>query len=150
MSKCQSVKVINLHKAYKVNEPLVRKIAARIILYCGKRALTELEFIFLSNRQIRPINKKFKGPDRATDVLSFDLGGVGAIFISIDKALTNSKIFKTTFEEEFILYVIHGILHLMGYDDENRKDRVKMEAKQSKILEEICKREVLSKVLTPQ
>ena len=73
---------------------------------------------------------------------------MGEIFISIDKALANSKIFKTTLEEEFTLYVIHGILHLTGYDDESRTGRVKMEAKQGKILEEICKREDLSKVLT--
>ena len=157
MSKYQSVKVsrdgvsvINLHKAYKVNEPLIRKIAAYVLLCCGKRIWAELELVFLDNRQIRRLNKRHKGEDRPTDVLSFNLGGMVEIFISIDKALANSKIFKTALEEEFTLYVIHGILHLIGYDDENRIDRVKMEAKQSKILKDICKRENLSKVLTPR
>ena len=142
------VKVINLHKGYRVNTRLVKRIVSHVLKYCREFGTAELELISLTNKDIRPINKRYKGEDRPTDVLSFDLDGMGEIFISIDKALANSKIFKTTLEEEFTLYVIHGILHLTGYDDESRTGRVKMEAKQGKILEEICKREDLSKVLT--
>ena len=144
------VRIINLHKAYKVNEPLVRKIAAYILKCCEKETEAELELVFLDNKQIRPLNKKYKGEDRPTDVLSFDLGGMGEIFISIDKALANSKIFKTALEEEFTLYIIHGILHLIGYDDETSRERARMERKQKKILRFLCKRENLSKVLTPR
>ena len=146
----QKTKTINLHRGYRVNASLIKRIASHVLACCKKNKIKEFELVFLTNRGIRPLNKRYKGEDRATDVLSFDLDGIGAIFISIDKALTNSKIFKTALEEELTLYVIHGILHLAGYDDESRADRVKMEAKQSKILEEICKREDLSKVLTPR
>ena len=143
-----SVKVINLHKGYRVNARLVKRIVSHVLKYCGRFGTAELGLVFLTNKGIRPINKRYKCEDRPTDVLSFDLGGMGEIFISIDEALANSKIFKTALEDEFTLYVIHGILHLAGYDDESRTERVKMEAEQSKILEEICKREDLSKVLT--
>ena len=137
-----------MHNGYRVNTRLVKRIVSHVLKYCKRFGTVELELVFLTNKGIRPLNKRYKNEDRPTDVLSFDLGGMGEIFVSIDKALANSKIFKTTLEEEFTLYVIHGILHLAGYDDESRIDRVKMEAKQSKILEEICKREDLSKVLT--
>ena len=147
--------MVNLHKAYKINEPLVKKIALSILKPGGSSGRAELELVFLDNAQIKPLNKKFKGEDRPTDVLSFDLGAgtgsfFGNIYISVDKALENSKIFETTLQEEFILYIIHGILHLTGYDDETKKERVKMEARQEILLRKLCAKENLSKVLMPR
>lgn len=144
------LEIINLHGGYSVNNRIVNRIVSSVLKHCGKLGQAEFEIVFLTNNAIRAINKRYKGEDRPTDVLSFDLDGAGEIFISIDKALTNSKIFKTAFGEEFTLYIIHGILHLAGYDDETRSSRARMELKQGKILEEICKREDLSKVLTPR
>ncbi len=149
------ISVVNLHKSYKVNEPLVKRIARYILAACGKPGGAELELVFLDNRQIKSLNKKFKHEDCPTDVLSFDLGGgldgfFGNIFISIDKALENSKIFNTAFEEEFTLYIIHGILHLAGYDDETKKEHLNMDDRQTALLRKLCKRENLSKVLTPR
>ncbi|MDO8525634.1 MAG: rRNA maturation RNase YbeY [Candidatus Omnitrophota bacterium] len=149
------VRIVNLNKAYKVNEPLVRKISRYILAACGKASGAELELVFLDNKRIKPLNKKFKDEDRPTDVLSFDLGGglhrfFGNIFISIDRARENSKIFNTTLEEELTLYMIHGILHLTGYDDETKKERARMDDRQKTLLGELCARENLSKVLTPR
>ena len=154
----RTVQLKNLHNAYKIDDRLVRRIVALILKYCKKPSDVSLEIVFLTNKKIRQLNKKFKGSDRATDVLSFDLGGrmfgtgpfLGEAFISIDKAAENSKVFGTKFEEEIALYIIHAILHLFGYDDGTLKERVKMERRQKEILKFICKREDLSKVLTPR
>ncbi len=148
--------ILNLNRAYNVNSRLIRKITSYIFDACGLKG--EVGLIFLTDRRIRTLNKQYKGEDRPTDVLSFDLGTgyrknapiSGEIFISIDRALANSRIYGTGLQEEFILYVIHGILHLSGYDDECRKDAARMAKKQSEILGKICKRENLSKVLTPR
>ena len=153
-----TIEIKNLHRRYKIDERLVKRIASLILKYCKKPSGVNFEIVFLTDREIRRLNKKFKGSDRATDVLSFDLGGsvfgagpfLGEAFISIDRALENSKVFNAKFEEEVTLYIIHAILHLFGYDDETLKERARMERKQKKILRFLCKRENLSKVLMPR
>ena len=149
--------VVNRHKKYRVNEKLIKKIISKILKYSRKPRDTELEVVFLDDGSIRPINKAYKRRDAPTDVLSFKLDRdefgsrkfLGEIFISIDRAKENSGKFKTDFKEEIVLYVIHGILHLFGYDDEDAKSRRRMSKKEKEILGYLCKREDLSKVLTP-
>jgi probable rRNA maturation factor len=59
----------------------------------------------------------------------------GDIIISTDVAIKNAKAYKTPLGHEIVLYVIHGILHLLGYDDHNRKVKHKMQKKEQEILE---------------
>ena len=141
------IAVSNLNKKHSINEKFICGIARRILKII-RREGTALEIIFLSDRAIKPVNKKYKRRNRATDVLSFDLGPCGQILISSDMALRNSRAFNTSFEKELVLYVIHGILHLFGYDDENPKVKARMFGKQSSILEILCAKTNLSKVLT--
>lgn len=140
------IAVSSLNNRHKIDEKFVEAVA-RNILKILKKDGPDIEITFLSDRAIKPINKKYKGANRATDVLSFDLGLCGQVIISSDMALRNSRTFKTSFEEELVLYVIHGILHLFGYDDENRIDKLKMFKKQSSIMETLCAKIDLSKVL---
>ncbi|MDD5428559.1 MAG: rRNA maturation RNase YbeY [Candidatus Omnitrophica bacterium] len=153
------LRVLNLHPAYRVNERVVKKIALYVLRPFCARGSAEVGFIFLTDRKIRALNKRYKGENRPTDVLSFDLSSgrsrkvhplLGEIFISIDRARDNAASFDTALEEEFVLYIIHGILHLTGYDDETSKARARMEKAQERILRDLCKRENLSKVLTPR
>ena len=142
-----NIAVSNLNKKYGINERFAGKIARDILKIINKEDAV-LEIIFLSNDAIRPINKRYKGRDRATDVLSFDLDSCGQLLISSDMAMRNSRIYNTPFEKELALYVIHGILHLFGYDDDTPKARTRMSKKQDSILEILCAKASLSKVLT--
>ena len=118
----------------------------------------ELEVIFLDDNSMRSLNRRFKRRDRPTDVLSFKIdlntfeakGFLGEIFISLDTALSNARAFKATFVDEVVLYLIHGILHLAGYDDEKANERLAMSKKESYILKHLCRNEDLSKVLMPR
>ncbi|MDP3730257.1 MAG: rRNA maturation RNase YbeY [Candidatus Omnitrophota bacterium] len=141
------ITVSSLNKKHRINEKFVGDIA-RSILKILKKEDTELEIVFLSDTAIRPVNKKYKHSGRATDVLSFDLGSCGQILISSDMALRNSRIFNTPLEKELVLYVIHGILHLSGYDDEKPGPRSRMFRKQGSIMGILCAKARLSKVLT--
>jgi probable rRNA maturation factor len=132
----------------RINERFIKKIVSEILKILKKPRDTNLEIVFLSDAAIRPINKKYKGSNRATDVLSFNLDSCGQILISSDMALKNSRRFKTSFEKELVLYVIHGILHFFGYEDETPSEKKRMSIKENNILEEICARIELSKVLT--
>lgn len=142
-----SISVSNFNKKHKINERFVGEIVRRILKVLKKQN-TKLEIVFLSDRAIKPLNRRYKGADRATDVLSFDLDSCGQILISSDMALRNSRVFNTPLEKELVLYVIHGILHLFGYNDEKPKAGLRMFRKQDSILETLCAKVRLSKVLT--
>ena len=152
------IQVINTNRQYRINESLVKNIIADILTFIKKPGTADIELVFMDNKAIRAFNKRYKGADRPTDVLSFgidraELGEekfLGEIFISIDKALENSKAFKTEFTDELVRYIIHGILHLFGYDDSTEKERARMSKKETKVLNDLCIRRTLSKVLTPR
>jgi len=154
-SKVQEVKIINRHKAYKINERLLKRVISQILKFCKNSEKTGFEFVFFDDNGIKVINKRYKGSGRPTDVLSFRINrkefgsdkDLGEIFISIDRAFENSKIFGTEFSHEVVLYIIHGILHLFGYDDEDVKAKCRMMAKEREVLEYLCRKEDLSKVL---
>ncbi len=153
-----SLKIQNLNKSYRLNEAFIERIVLKILNFIKKRHVAEIEIVFLDDEAIRALNKKYRGENRPTDVLSFKMDRLefgqkrflGEVFISLDRALKNSEIFGKSFECELTLYIVHGILHFFGYDDENEKDRLRMSKRQSQVLKYLCKREHLSKVLMPQ
>ncbi len=157
MEASSKIKIKNLNRRFKLNERYLGKIIRQILSRLDARPL-DLEVVFLDNRKIRSLNRKYRNRDRATDVLSFGIGTrefgsaalLAEICVSIDKAYVNSKAFGTEFEKELILYVIHGILHLAGYNDRKAKDKARMEKKQEEILTFLCRKLDLSRVLMPR
>jgi len=104
----------------------------------------------VTRQRIQAFNKKFLRRSHSTDVLAFDArdpgscrhnpkrkadGIAGDIIISTDEALKNSRIFKTTLSRELALYMVHGILHLLGFDDHRPKDIVQMRKKEQALLD---------------
>jgi probable rRNA maturation factor len=152
----ESIIVTNCHRSYALNEAFVRKLAAAVVTLIKKKKRADLEIVFLDDRSIRGLNRRYKGEDAPTDVLSFRIDRkefgkarfLGEIFISLDTARRNAKVFGAAFEDETVLYVIHGILHLFGYDDKTPGQRARMSKKQDRILGLLCRQETLSKVLT--
>ena len=152
------IRAFNFHKSYKLNKPFARNLARDILRIIGKEDAIELELIFIDDKSIKGYNRKYKSEDRATDVLSFGIDRsefgrktpLGEIIISLDTALRNSRIYATRFTDEIALYIIHGILHLFGYDDECARDSRRMAKKQKQILDKLCCSKNLSKVLMPR
>ncbi|MGB3082486.1 MAG: rRNA maturation RNase YbeY, partial [Candidatus Omnitrophota bacterium] len=85
------------------------------------------------------INRRYLGKDVSTDVIAFpgDIGRrfLGDIAVSTDKAAQNAKEYGNSFIEEVALYVIHGILHLTGYDDHEKKDTEAMRRKENELFQ---------------
>ena len=97
-----------------------------------------MDVSFVGDRMMRSLNRSYHNCDCPTDVLAFDYGDKFAdIIISLDTARRNSKTYKTSFKNEILLYLIHGILHLAGYNDANTKDRKRMYDKQEEIFESV-------------
>lgn len=99
----------------------------------GKR-VGEISFIFCSDNYLLEVNKTYLNHDYFTDIITFDYveGPLinGDIFISVDRVLENSVEFKTTFEDELNRILVHGVLHLLGYKDKDKKDKLLMTEKE--------------------
>lgn len=111
----------------------------------------QADFRFVSDREMKVFNRKFKHRDRRTDVLAFSqvegkpfpVPGpklLGDVIVSVDAARRQAPAFGNSVEKEFVLYLIHGLLHLLGYDDVRPSARKTMHAQEAKILALIGKR----------
>lgn len=103
------------------------------------RKLGDVNVIFCSDRYILDINMKYLQHDYFTDIITFDYceGKVlsGDLFISIDSVRENSEYYGTGFEDELNRVLVHGILHLVGYDDHKDEDIAVMRSKENYYLE---------------
>jgi len=107
----------------------------------------EVSVIFTNEEGIREINKNYRHIDRATDVISFAFAeGEGAeyapfllgdIFICTDVVATHAGKYGTTFEEEMIFMVVHGILHLLGFDHHKAAERAEMREAEIVVMKQI-------------
>jgi len=95
-----------------------------------KMDLGELNFIFCSDDYLLNINKQYLNHNYYTDVITFDYCNQnilsGDIFISLDTVKENSKDYSVSFENELYRVMIHGVLHLLGFDDKSDIDKVQM------------------------
>ncbi|TAN59712.1 rRNA maturation RNase YbeY [bacterium] len=115
-----------------------RDILRALKLLKKPRSRGPLGVVFLNDKEIRELNRKYLNHDRPTDVLAFDYRALGSeLAISLDTAERNAKIYNTSPKEEIMLYIIHGILHLYGYNDATAKARKRMFKKQSAIIKAV-------------
>ena len=98
------------------------------------RKLGDINIIFCSDRYLLDVNVKYLGHDYFTDIITFDYseGKVisGDLFISIDSVRENSVFYSTDFNNELNRVIVHGILHLIGYDDHSEEDIAVMRSKE--------------------
>ena len=93
--------------------------------------LDEVEVSFVDDQTIEDVHLRFMNIPGATDVITFDHG---EIHISVETAAQQAREFGNDFERELMLYIIHGLLHLAGYEDSTEPDRIKMDEIQQLIL----------------
>ncbi len=141
-----SVDVVSRVRGRKL--PLLRiKRTAEEILTFVDESDNELSLAFVDNAAIAKLNKKYRRKPKATDVLSFPAetaanGGpklLGDVVISIDKAREQAQAGGWTLAQEIDRLLIHGIVHLLGYDHERSpKDARVMRALEKKIARAVC------------
>jgi probable rRNA maturation factor len=135
------ITIINRQKKIPISRRAVKRTVLKTLKILKLNSSGELNIIYVNNRFIRQLNRRFSGRDRSTDVLCFDLSGgrqlLADIVISTQKAEENSRLFKTSAAWEARLYLIHGILHLAGYRDYRKKDRLRMQRRTLQILKSL-------------
>ena len=147
------IQIRDHQKKLQLNPAQIKKIV-RIILQHEEINDAELSFVFVTHQKISAFNKKYLKRNYATDVLAFESLGwqgeernnknlAGDIMISTDAVLKNHKLYGMSLAQELSLYVIHGILHLIGFDDHSKKDITKMRKKEDELMR------VLGKMINP-
>ncbi|MBC8283587.1 MAG: rRNA maturation RNase YbeY [Nitrospinae bacterium] len=116
----------------------------------------EISILLMTDANIRQLNLEFRNVDKPTDVLSFPQNSdedpsipgellLGDIAISLDTAKTQANEHGLEFKEEIILLLIHGILHLLGYDHEiSEQEEIKMRNKTRELFKEIFPKTILA------
>ena len=106
----------------------------QLIIEEGKE-MGGITYIFCNDKFLLERNQKYLNHDTLTDIITFDYcqGDIisSDIMISIDRVKENSTIFENSFSEELKRVMAHGILHLIGYDDYNEKDKEIMREKEN-------------------
>ncbi len=104
----------------------IKKFLGKVIIE-EKKLPGDLKFIFTDNTKLLKINRKFLGHDYYTDVITFgdikDKVINGEIYISIETVRENAEKYKSRVDQEILRVMLHGILHLCGYDDNTEIDR---------------------------
>ena len=117
----------------------LRKIARLVLKELRLPKDSELGITFIGDSQMRELNRKYRGIERTTDVLSFpqnegpDFTILGDIVISIETAERHSKTYGVTLHEELKKLIIHGTLHLIGHDHKKKKETEIMRDKESEL-----------------
>jgi len=117
-----------------------RNIIDRVIVKEGSVS-GDLNFIFTDDKSLKKINIQFLCHDFFTDVITFNYneGNLinGEVYISIDTVKINAINYNVSLREEVLRVMIHGILHLLGYDDKSKEEKARM-----RLLEDFYLREI--------
>jgi len=116
------IEVVNRQRRLRVDTEAWATFAAKALEAIGKTG-SSATIAFVSDNKIRQLNRQFRGIDKATDVLSFPADGpddlnLGDIAVSVETAAAQAKENGLQFNDEIAQLILHGLLHLSGYDHE--------------------------------
>jgi len=137
-----------------VDEDWAKKIAQRVLKAEGVASPYEVSLVFTDSETVQKLNRDYRGVDEPTDVLAFYMlpqkeadssfalppDGVtrlGEVIISYPQTAEQAKEQGHSVDKELTLLIIHGILHLLGYDHEQPEKEFKMRAREKELLEEV-------------
>lgn len=124
------VLINNRQKKSKLNLRRIRSIAEEVMRFEGQSEQTELSVVFCDDDFIQKLNDQYLGKNRPTDVLSFpmeeddfdnDVKMLGDVVISIETAERQAAKMRHSIGHEVVFLLIHGLLHLIGYDHATNK-----------------------------
>ncbi len=136
----------NRQRAYPVDVYLLRRILRCLLKHHFQPDRAELGVCLVDAPEMTRVNETFLRHAGSTDVITFNHGApgqsrslIGDILICVDEAAVQARRFRTTWQSELVRYLIHGLLHLQGYDDACPPARRKMKREEDRLLKEIAK-----------
>ena len=139
-----NITIANRQRTKKVNTRLLKQIAGELLAEL-KIAEADFGIALVSDKEMAQVNWQFLQHEGATDVITFDHESTrtklhGELFICVDVAVTQAKEFKSSWQSELVRYVVHGVLHLLGYDDLKPALRRKMKREENRLVRLLEKR----------
>jgi probable rRNA maturation factor len=148
------LRIENRQRVLKLDTPGVRRLVGLILDDHDFRG-SDLTVVFARDGAVRELNAAYRDVDRTTDVLAFAmLDGeppgedgdpeelervLGDVVISVDRAVDQAKRYGITPEREIMKLVAHGVLHLLGHDHPNPRERAKMRSLENRYLRALSK-----------
>jgi probable rRNA maturation factor len=136
----------NRQRVKKLDLRRWRRVLGAVLEQSGATAF-DLGVYCVGAAEMTRLNEGFLRHRGSTDVITFDYGELahpeslhGEIFICIDEAIIQARRFRTTWQSELVRYVVHGILHLQGFDDARPRDRRRMKREEALRLKKVASR----------
>lgn len=144
----ESLSIEQPHPSRQLDEEVLRTLIRHVLASEGG-SLVHLSLVLTDHETVRRLNRSYLDHDYNTDVLSFSLRDEalprptetdekaveGEVYVDLDTAAERHDEFNTSFEQEAYRYVIHGVLHLMGYDDATESGQKTMRQKENQYLD---------------
>jgi probable rRNA maturation factor len=155
-----SLVIANRQRSQKINARSLRSLVAALFVEL-KIDRAELGIRLVGAREMARVNSRFLQHAGSTDVITFDHLGLdparppaewqlhGELFICVDDAVAQAREFRTTWQSEIVRYVIHGVLHLRGYDDLQPRLRRRMKREENRLLQLLARRFSLAELSSP-
>lgn len=133
--------VKNRQKTHPANTRELAKLTRSLLRGHLRRDSYDLTIYVVGAGEMTQLNERFLSHQGSTDVITFDYNEPsysshlhGEIFICMDEALIQARRFRTTWRTELIRYIVHGVLHLCGFDDHQAAARRKMKREENRLL----------------
>jgi probable rRNA maturation factor len=140
----EQIFVANAHPTLQVDTERLQTVASEV-LQKENRCRGRVNIILATDRDLKSLNNRYLGRNHPTDVMAFSMGGdeppevkhqvVGEIYVSLDRAQLQAQEYQVTFAKEVDRLVIHGLLHLCGYDHERVDEADAMRTREDHFLE---------------
>lgn len=152
-----NIVIANRQRTRKTNTRLLKLVVQALLVELGV-AEAELGISLVAKEEMALVNETFLQHDGSTDVITFDhsveegetrnvkAGLHGELFICVDDAVSQARQFGTDWQSEVVRYAVHGILHLLGYDDLAAASRRKMKREENRLVLWLAERFTLAQL----
>ncbi len=135
------IDIVNAHPRYRVRRaPAIRCV--RGVVNSARRSRGAITVVLCDDRTSRRLNRRYLAHDRPTDVIAFPLGEgsnlEGEIYVNLDRARRQARAYNVTAANETARLIIHGTLHLLGYDDRTRAKARRMKAREDLLVSHLA------------
>jgi probable rRNA maturation factor len=137
-----AVFIVNISSDSKIKLSPLNNLARKILRDSGEK--DDLNIILVSDGFMKKLNQRFTNRKGTTDVLSFSFKEdkntkakrslLGEVYISVNRARKQAHDYQATFDQELKRLVVHGVLHLLGYEHKSKKDLEKMREKEEEYI----------------
>ena len=138
--------VVRGARKWRVDAGPLREAAAVTLGSVAPRVAGEVTVVLTGDEEIRRLNARYRAKDKPTDVLSFEVGEgsagepFGDVVVSVETARRQARAYSATIVDELQRLIVHGVLHLCGYDHHERRQAARMHGLTRRLLDDLRKK----------